>query len=98
MLQASVSNISSAFLGVCCNYAYLIIAYVSHICCKSMFEMFQLFQSYVAKSALMLQVANVLSVCCICFTHMLQVYVPNISSASDVCCILSVSCCKCFMF
>ena len=34
----------------------------------------------------MLQVASVRSRCCICFTHMLQVYVPNILSASYVCC------------
>jgi hypothetical protein len=73
------------------------VAYVLHMSCKSMFEMFQLFQSYVAISVFMLQVASVLSGCCICFTHMLQVYVPNISSASDVCCIqvfhvVSVSC------
>jgi len=60
--------------------------------------MFHLFQSYVAISVFMLQVANVLSGCCICFTHMLQVYVSNISSASDVCCIQVFSCCKCFMF
>ena len=81
MLQASVP---SAFLDEC---AYLDVAYVSHICCKSMFEMFQLFQSYVVISVFILQVASVLSGCCICFTHMLQVYVLNISSASDVCCI-----------
>jgi hypothetical protein len=57
---------------------YLDIAYVSHICCKSMFGMFQLFQSYIAISVFMLQVVSVLSGCCICFTHMLQVYVPNV--------------------
>jgi hypothetical protein len=34
------------------------VAYVSHICCKSMFEMFQLFQSYVAITIFMLQVAS----------------------------------------
>jgi hypothetical protein len=28
---------------------------------------------------------------------MLQVYVPNVVSVSDVCCISSVSCCKCLM-
>jgi hypothetical protein len=58
-----------------------------HICCKSMFEMFQLFQSYVAISVLMLQVASILSEYCISFTHMLQVYVPNVSFTSDICCI-----------
>ena len=49
--------------------------------------MFRLFQSYVAASILMLQVVSVLSGCCICFTHMLQVYVLNVSSVSDICCI-----------
>ena len=85
------------FSDVCCKCAYLDAAYVSHICCKSMFEIFQPFQSYVAISIFMLQVATVLSRCCICFTHMLQVYVLNVSFASDVCCIqvfhvASVSC------
>ena len=70
------------------------VAYVSHICCKSMFEMFQ---SYIVISVFILQVVSVLSGCCICFTHMLQVYVLNVSSASDLCCIqvfhvASVSC------
>ena len=49
--------------------------------------MFQLFQSYVAISVFMLQVTSVLCESCICFTHMLQAYVSNVSSASDVCCI-----------
>jgi hypothetical protein len=35
----------------------------------------------------MLQVASVSFGCCICFTHMFQVYVINISSALDVGCI-----------
>jgi hypothetical protein len=60
--------------------------------------MFQLFQSYVALSVFMLQIASVLSRYCICFTHTLQVYVPNVLSASDVCCIQVFSCCKCFIF
>jgi hypothetical protein len=37
-------------------FFYLDIAYVSHICCNSMFQMFQLFQSYIAASGFMLQV------------------------------------------
>jgi hypothetical protein len=66
-------------------------------CCKSMFQMFQLFYSYVAVSVFMLQLASVLSGCCICFTHMLQEYVSNVSSALDLHCIqvfhdASVSC------
>jgi len=42
----------------------------------------------------MLQVASILFRCCIyiCFVHMLQAYVPNISSASGVCCIQVFSC------
>jgi hypothetical protein len=97
MLQAFVPNVSSAFPDVYNKCAYFDVAYVSHICCKSMFEKFQPFQSYVAISVLMLQVASVLYGCCICFTHRLQVYVQNVSSASDVCCIQvfyveSVSC------
>jgi hypothetical protein len=55
--------------------------------------MFQLFQSYVAICVFMLQVASVLSAYCICFTHMLQVYVPNVLSASDVYVAF-----KCFVF
>ena len=39
-LQVSVPNVSSAFLDVCCKCAYLDVANVSHICCKSMFKMF----------------------------------------------------------
>jgi hypothetical protein len=66
-------------------FFYLDVAHVSHICCKSMFEMFQLFQSYVAISVFMLQVASVFIWMLHCFTYMLQVYVLNVSSASDVC-------------
>jgi hypothetical protein len=51
---------------------YLDIALVLHICCKSMFEIFHLFQSYVTINVFMLQIASVLSRCCICFTRMLQ--------------------------
>jgi hypothetical protein len=41
----------------------------------SMFEIFQLFESYVAVSTLMLQVASFLYGYCLCFIYMLQVYV-----------------------
>ena len=47
--EAFVQNVSSVS-DVCCKRFYLDIAHVSHICCKSMFEMFQLFHSYVAVS------------------------------------------------
>jgi hypothetical protein len=62
---------------------YLDIAYVAlaiHVCCKCIFQMFQLFQTYVA---------SVLSGCCICcsaHTHMLQAYDINVSSTSYLCC------------
>jgi hypothetical protein len=69
-----------AFRSGCCIY-------FTRIYRKSMFEMFQPFQSYVAISVFMLQVVSVLSGCCICFTHMFQVYVLNVSSALDVYCI-----------
>jgi len=55
------------------------VAMVVYIRCKRPFKCFICF------FRLMFQVC--LFGCCICFTHMLQVYVLNISSASDVCCI-----------
>jgi hypothetical protein len=51
-----------------------------------MLQMFQQLHFYVAVSVFMLQVASVLSGCCICSTYMLQVYVLNVSSTSDLCC------------
>jgi hypothetical protein len=72
------------------------VAYVSHICCNNMFRMFQLFESYVAVSVFMLQVSSVLSGCCICFIHILQVYVSDVSSV-HMYVALSVSCCTSFM-
>jgi hypothetical protein len=68
--------------------------YVATICSKC----FSCFQSYVAVSVFMLQVASVLSGYCICFTHMLQVYILDVSSVSYVCCIqvfhvAHLSCC-----
>jgi hypothetical protein len=41
-----------------------------------------------------LQVASVLSGCCICFTHMLQVYILDISSVFVCILLSSVSCCS----
>ena len=75
ILQALVPNVSFAFLDVRCKCTYLDVAYVSRICCKSMFEMFQLFQSYVAISVFMLQVfyldvAYVSYTCCKCMFQM----------------------------
>jgi hypothetical protein len=87
MLQVYVLNVS-AILKRMLQVFYLDVAYVAlaiHVYCKYMFQMFQLFQTYVT---------NLLCGCCICYsahTHMLQAYVVNVSSISDVCC------CKYFM-
>jgi hypothetical protein len=45
----------------CCKHFDLDVAYVSHVCCKSMFQLFHLFQSYVAASVFILQIVSVLS-------------------------------------
>ena len=58
MLQASIQNIPSVS-DICCKCFYLDVAYVAvaiHICCKSMLQMFHLFQTYVAANAFILQV------------------------------------------
>ena len=44
------------------------VASVSEACCKSLFKMFHLFQT-----------KRFLSGCCICFTHMLQVFYLNVA-------------------
>jgi hypothetical protein len=72
---------------------YMFHTYVARLCLKC-FSCFSLVGVFV------LQVAIVLSGCCICFTHMSRIYVPNVSSASDLCCIqvfhvTSVSCFRC---
>jgi hypothetical protein len=87
VFQRLVASVYSKGFISCCKRFDLDVAYVSYICYKSMFQMFQLFQSYVAVSVFMLQVTSVLSGSCICFIRMLQMYVINVSSASDVCCI-----------
>jgi hypothetical protein len=90
--QGDVTSVSDA----CCKYLfkcficfqtyvaiafYLDIAYVLHICCNSSSKIFQPFQSYVAASGIMLQVASVIfwmfhvfhthvaSVCFKCFIY-----------------------------
>jgi hypothetical protein len=78
VFQMFVQNVLSVE-DVCCKSSDLDVAYVSHICCNNMFQMFQL-QSYVSVSVFMLQVASVLFRHCIHFTHMLQVYVSNVLS------------------
>ena len=47
------------------------VAMVVHVCCKRLFSMFHLFFRR------MLQVC--LSECCICFTHMLQVFCLDVA-------------------
>ena len=95
MLQAFVQNISFV-TDVCCKHFDLDVAYVSHICCNSMFQMFHVFQSSVVASVFMLQVVSVLSGCCICF----HTYVVSVcSTVSDVCFIqvfhiAHISCCS----
>jgi hypothetical protein len=95
MLQASILNVSSAFLDIRCKCAYLEVAYVSHICCKSMFE---IFQSYVAMGVFMLQLAIVF----IWMLYMFHRYVASVCFKCFICFRLvlhsSVSCCKCFVF
>jgi hypothetical protein len=100
ILQAFVQNVY-LFQTYVASIFYLNIAYVSffirccicsHICCKSMFEMFQLFQSYVAISVFILQDASVLSGCYIC----VHIHVASVYSKCFICfkCMLhpSVSC------
>jgi hypothetical protein len=49
------------------------VAYISNIFCNSMFQMLQLFQSYVVSCKCFIE-------CFMCFIHMLQVHVSNVSS------------------
>jgi hypothetical protein len=63
------------------------------VCCNSMFQMFQLFQSYVAVSVFS---------CCNCSTWMLHMFHIHVASVCPKCLICfkymlhsSVSCCKC---
>ena len=60
-------------------------------CCKLMFQVFQMFQRYVA--SVLYRCCKNRPGCCTCcngYTHMFQVYVLNVLSVSDVCC-------KCFI-
>jgi hypothetical protein len=65
---------------------YLDVVYVSHML-QEYVPIISVVPILCCISVFMLQVASVLSRCCICFIHMFQVYVLNVSSASDVCCI-----------
>jgi hypothetical protein len=65
MLQVSVSNVSSVFSYECCNWFYLDVAYVSHICCS-----FYLDVTYVLQwlSSVFGVFVSVLDTCFNCFT------------------------------
>jgi hypothetical protein len=75
MLQAYVSSVLG-FSHACCKVFHVdvakvdrdaaYVAMVVHICCKQLFQMFHLFFRR------MLQMC--LFGCCICFTHMLEVF------------------------
>jgi hypothetical protein len=43
VLQASVPNVSSVFLDVCCKFVYLDVAYVLHMRCKCFIWMLRMF-------------------------------------------------------
>jgi hypothetical protein len=77
---------------------FLDVAYVAmiiHVCCKCLFKIFYLLQTYVARCLIMMlhmlqwlytYVVNVCSKCFICFRHMLQevlFYVASVSWASE---------------
>ena len=85
MLQAFVQDVSFVSRHMSQSFFIWMLHMFSHICCNSMFQMFQPFQSYATVSVF--HVAIFLSRYCIYFTHMLQAYVLNILSVSNVCCI-----------
>jgi hypothetical protein len=58
-------------------------------CCKCLFKIFHLFSDICCN--------HFLSGCCICFTYILQQYVPNISAILVLCC-NGFSCCKLQVF
>jgi hypothetical protein len=69
----SVLCCSKCFHGASCKCFIWMLHMFSHTCCKCMFQIFHLFQMYVA---------SILSGCCICcsgYTHMLQTYILIIS-------------------
>ena len=70
MLQVFQKHIASVcskcFMStdVCCNCFFIWMLHVFHTCCNSIFQIFQLFLSYVVASGFMLQVA-ILDVSCV---------------------------------
>jgi hypothetical protein len=82
VFQIYVAYISS---GCCKSRSSIVyVAMVIHVCCKCVFQMFQLFQTYVAS------VLFGYCICCSGYRCMLQVCVPNVSSVLDLCCYLQV--------
>jgi hypothetical protein len=96
----------------CCKRLFKVFR-LFQMCVVSFFIwMLHMFHTYVAKSIFQMfsavsflcyskcfYIASVLSRCCICLTYMLQVYIPNVLSTLDLCCIqvvyvASVSCFK----
>jgi hypothetical protein len=74
----AVFQVFSGISEVCFQVIYLNIAYVAmaiYTCCKYMFQVFQLFQTYVS---------SVFSGCCITCT--LQAHDSSVSGVSYVCC------------
>jgi hypothetical protein len=87
-----------------------LVAMAIHVCFKCMFQMFHLFQMYVASVSsrccksrsgccIYMHVAGVCFKCFRCFICMLQVFYPDVVyAAMATTCFLGVSnvCCKCF--
>ena len=108
MLQVFYMNVAKVHLDV------VFVAMAIHVCCKCMFQIFHLFQTYVVNilsgycicfsgytHRFLTSIKSVSSIfrcmlqvflcrcckCCSCCTHMLQAYVVNVSTVSDVYCI-----------
>ena len=86
MLQAFVQNVSYVFRYMFASVFYLDVAYVLRMLQEYVPMVLAILALRCSKSSCC-KFASVLSRRCICFTHMFQVYVLNVSSASDVCCI-----------
>jgi hypothetical protein len=78
MLKASVSNVSSVFLDVCCKCFYLDVAYVSQICLQVLFDrMLHMFCN--GFSSVLGVFSSVSDACFKCFIF-LQTHVAKVSS------------------
>jgi phage-related protein len=90
MLKEYVLNVSSVFslilqqLFLCCKcfmWMLHMLQWLYTYVASVLFQMFQMLKTYVA---------HVLSRCCICFMHMLEVFHPDIAYVSHIFC-------KCFI-